>query len=87
MEAIRKFVDSNLLNDVIPLPKNFQNKRVELVIFLYEKTPTLPKLRKSDIDTLLKGSVSETLIGVLPYSNKTIKDYRAERLTKYERVD
>ena len=87
MEAIRQFVDSNLLNGVVSLPKSFQNKRVELVISLYEKTPILPKLRKSDIDTLLKGSVSETLIGVLPYSSKTIKDYRAERLEKYERVD
>ena len=87
MEAIRQFVDSSLLSGVVPLPKNFQNKRVELVVFLSEKTPTMPKLRKSDIDTLLEGSVSETLVGILPQSDKTIEDYRSERLKKYERAD
>ena len=87
MELFRQFIDSSLLSGVVPLPRNFQNKRVELVIFLSEKTPVMPKLRKSDIDTLLTSSVSETLIGILPKSNKTIKDYRAERLKKYERTD
>ena len=40
-----------------------------------------------DFDAMLEGSVTESLIGALPYSDKALEDYRAERLGKYECVD
>ena len=87
MEAIKQIIDSRLLDGVIPLPKNFQNKKVEVIIFLNEEKKTLPSLTKNDIEAMLKGSVTESLIGVLPQSEITLENYRAERLAKYERID
>ena len=43
-------------------------------------------LTKNDIDLMLKGSVTESLIGALPQSDMTFEDYRAERLNKYEAI-
>ncbi|MCL2518701.1 MAG: hypothetical protein FWF15_09080 [Oscillospiraceae bacterium] len=87
MEAVRQIIDSNLLNGVISLPKDFQNKKVEIIIFLKEEKTGLPIFTKNDIDAMLKDSVTESLIGVLPQSDLSLEDYRAERLSKYERTD
>ena len=87
MEAIKRIVDSKLLNDVISLPKNFLNKTVEIIVFLNEENTTIPKLTMSDIETMLKGSVTESLIGSVPKSIMTLNDYRTERLKKYDFVD
>ncbi len=87
MEAVRRVIDSSLLSGVIPLPKNFQNKRVELIVFLSDEKTALPSLSKADIEAMLKGSVTESLIGVLPDSGMSIDEYRSERLEKYERID
>jgi len=84
MEMIREIIDSNLLNGVISLPKYFQNKKVEVIIFIKEEEKNLPSLTKVDIDAMLKGSVTESLIGILPNSGKSLDDYREERLKKYE---
>ena len=87
MEAIRQVIDSNLLSGVIPLPKAFQNKNVEVIVFLKKEKAALPPLKKEEIDMLLKGSVTESLIGALTHSGKAIEEYRSERLLKYERTD
>ena len=87
MEAVRQIIDSKLLSGVISLPKDFKNKRVEIIVFLKEEETTMPKLTMNDIDEMLKGSITESLIGSVPQSNMTLEDYRAERLKKYESVD
>ena len=87
MESVRQTIDANLLKSVIPLPNNFQNKELEVIIFLKEERAVLPPPAKTDIDAMLKGSVAESLIGVLPASDMTLQDYRFERLNKYERVN
>ena len=87
MEMIREIIDSNLLSGVIALPKYFQNKKVEVIVFIKEEEKNLPLLNKIDIDTMLKGSVTESLIGILPNSGKSLDDYREERLKKYECAD
>ena len=87
MEAVRQIIDSRLLNGVVSLPKFFQNKKVEIIVFLKEEKTAMPKLAMNDIDEMLKGSVTESLIGSVPKSNMTLEDYRAERLNKYERAD
>jgi len=84
MDVVTQVIDSTLLNGIIPLPKRFENKRVEVVVSLNEETTTLPSLTMSDIDSMLKGSITETLTGAIPQSGKTLEEYRAERLAKYE---
>ena len=46
-----------------------------------------PLFKISDINSLLSGSITESLIGAIPQSNKTLDDYRLERLSKYEIVN
>jgi hypothetical protein len=87
VEAVRQIIDSNLLSGVIPLPKDFQNKNVEVIVFVKEEKTALPPLTKEDIDALLKDSDIESLIGALPKSDMALEDYRAERLKKYECAD
>jgi len=87
MEAVRQIVESNTLNGIIPLPTFFQDKKVEVIIFLTEDKAEPPLLSKNDIDAMLKGSITESLIGAIPHTAKPLEDYRAERLSKYERVN
>jgi hypothetical protein len=47
----------------------------------------MPRLTIEDIKKMLKGSITESLIGSVPQSYITLNDYRAERLSKYESVD
>jgi len=84
MEAVRQVIDSRLLSGIILLPKKFENKKVEIVVSLNEEEKTLPSLSISDIDSMLKGSITESLTGAIPQTDKTLDDYRAERLSKYE---
>ena len=87
MNAVRHIIDSNALDGVIVLPKLFHNKKVEIIVSLIEEELELPLLNKYDIDELLRGSVTESLIGSLQPSSISFNDYRAERLNKYERTD
>ena len=87
MEAVKQIIESRLLNGVISLPKNFQNKKVEIIIFLNEEKTDMPKLIMADINKMLKESITESLIGAVPQSNMALEDYRAERLKKYECID
>jgi len=94
MEAVREVIDSNLLNGVISLPEKFRNQKVEVIVFLgkldgtNESAPTkkkdLASLTKADVDEMFKGSIAESLIGIIPDTGMTLEDYRAERLKKYE---
>jgi len=87
VEAVRQVMDSSLLNGIIPLPKGFQNRSVEVIVTLKEEKASLPRLKREDIDKLLEGSITESLIGALPDSGMSTEDYRSERLMKYERAD
>jgi CMP-N-acetylneuraminic acid synthetase len=72
------------LNGVISLPTNFRNKKVEVIVFLNEENTAMPKLTMKEIYEMLKGSITESLIGSVPQSNMTLQDYRSERLKKYK---
>ena len=87
MEVVTQVIDSTLLSGIISLPKRFQNKRVEVVISIKDEEKTLPPLTMSDIDAMVKGSITESLTGAIPQSGKTLDDYHAERLAKYERAN
>ena len=84
MEAVKQIVDSTLLAGIIPLPKRFLNRKVELTVTLNEEKSALPSLTINDIDAMMKGSITESLTGSIPQSGKTLEDYRAERLARYE---
>ena len=84
METVRQVINSDLLQGVISLPKSFQQKKVEIIIFIKDEESTMPSFTQSDIDSLLPGSITESLIGALPQSDRTLDDYRSERLAKYE---
>ena len=83
-EAVRQVIDSDLLRGIISMPESFQNKQVEIIIITKEKKGTLPTFTNQDIDSMLFGSVTESLIGAIPQSNKTLEDYRSERLSKHD---
>ncbi|MCL2036703.1 MAG: hypothetical protein FWG83_04865 [Oscillospiraceae bacterium] len=94
MEAIRTIVDSNLLNIGIPLPEYLQNKKVEVVISPFEdlkekvvKKATLPSLTMEEINEMMCGSITESLIGIIPDCGMSTEEYREERLKKYEISD
>ena len=54
MEAVRQVIDSTQLNGIIPLPKKFKNKKVEIVVSLADKRTRKTYLRKS-----LRGCLSK----------------------------
>jgi hypothetical protein len=87
MEAVKQIISSDLLNGVIALPRVMQNKKVEVIVMLAEEKRELPSLTKDRIDAMMKGSITESLIGALPYLSMPLEDYRTERLRKYECVD
>ena len=68
MEAIRKIIDSESLDGIISLPKLFRNKKVEITVSLAEENANLPPLSNDDIKSMLKDSITESLIGIIPHS-------------------
>ena len=87
METVRQIIDSKLLDGVISLPENFQNEKVEVIVFLKREKTSIPRLTMNEIDKMLEGSVTEALIGAVPQNNITLEDCREERLKKYESAD
>jgi len=87
MEAIRKVVDGSLLDNIISLPQHFQNKKVEIIVLPVEEPMKSLKITAVEMDSILAGSITESLMGILPNDGKTLADYREERLQKYEYTD
>jgi hypothetical protein len=84
MEALRKIIDSKSLETLIPLPKSFQNKDIEIIILPINEKKEKPHITKHMIDKMLPGSITQSLIGVIPLSDISLDDVRLERLQKYE---
>ena len=78
METIR------ILQDNPAIVQSLNERECGMFVDERDIQGTLPPFTKSDIDSLLFGSVTESLIGVIPKSSKTLDDYRSERLSKYE---
>ena len=87
METVRQIINSNSLDGIISLPKFLKNKKVEITISLIQEDSHLPSLSKKDIDEMLHGSITESLVGILPPSKISLEEYRSERLSKYERTN
>ncbi|MDR0609921.1 MAG: hypothetical protein LBG58_07420 [Planctomycetaceae bacterium] len=86
MEALRKIIDSKVLETLFPLPKSFQNKDIEIIILPVNKKREKPHVTGQMIDEMLQGSVTQSLIGAIPFSNISREEIRLERLQKYEDI-
>lgn len=69
MQALREIVDSSLLNNIIYLPENMKNRKVEIII--------LPVDYRQESK---KNFDPEEFIGILKLNDveKTLKDMRGE---------
>ena len=84
MEAIHQVINGCILNKVITLPKPMQNIFVEVIIKPAEKE-TKPKITRSELRAMLKGSHTEAITGIIKTTEDiSLDEYRAERRAKYE---
>jgi hypothetical protein len=83
----KQIVNADALSDVISIPQIFRNKRVEVIIREAHEAVPAPKVDMDNIELIMGGSITQSLIGIVPNSGRTLDDYRAERLSKYERID
>jgi len=79
MEFVRKIIDSNVLDQVLSLPHSFHNHKVEILVF-----PV--KDRKTQLNDLMEGSITQSLIGAIPHPDITLDEIRALRLKKYDSI-
>ena len=79
MEFVRQVVDSNILDQVLSLPHSFRNHKVEILVFPVQD-------RKMQLNDLMEGSITQSLIGAIPHSDITLDEIRALRLKKYDRI-
>lgn len=81
MEVVRKIVDARKLMSIIPLPETMRNRRLEVIVLPAEEK-TLEHSKDNNIEDIV-----DSLVGTIPDTGKSLEDYRAERLEKYESLD
>ena len=80
MEVVRKYVDASSLMTIMKLPDNFKNQKLEVIILPTEEKESVEK--KENVKDIV-----QSLVGAIPYTNKTLSELRDERLRKYEITD
>jgi hypothetical protein len=83
----KQVVNADALSNVIAMPPAFKNKRVEVIIREAPELASMPKIDTETIGHMMDGSITQSLIGIVTDSGKSLDDYRAERLDKYEYLD
>lgn len=85
MEVVRQFIDAEKLMSVISLPKSLQNSRLEIIVLPAENV----KSERTDTGKPASfiSDIVDSLTGIIPDNGKSLEDYRAERLRKYEIAD
>jgi len=85
MEVVRQIIDGSELANVIPLPTSFRNGKVEIIVLpiILEKF-LATKYSGKDLDEMLEGSITQSLIGAIPISEISLEEIREERVRKYE---
>ena len=73
MEVYHAKVDADKLDGVIDLPEEFKNQQVKLIV-IRDLMPKKPK------DPARIEAAIQKWAGVIPYTGKTLEDYREERL-------
>jgi hypothetical protein len=89
MEAVEAYYDGRVFIPKKPVTaKKNQNALVILdTINMDTDDYTLPKISRTKIKEMMKGSITESLIGIISDPNITLEEIRTERLSKYERTD
>jgi len=80
MRAVKRIVDGKILSQVIELPRSFQNQQVEVIAYPVARRSPMPQMTKKEIADLLKGSVAESIAGILPDNGLSYDEMRAERI-------
>jgi hypothetical protein len=83
----RQIVNASALESVIEMPPMFRSRKLEVTIRAIEGKTSFPQIAPDDLDALLAGSVTQSLIGIIPDKGMSLAEYRAERLKKHERTD
>ena len=82
MEFVRQIMEGSELANVIPLPLSLRSGKVEVIVLpITEKAPPL-KYISQNIDEMLEGSITQSLISALPVSDISLEEIREERLRK-----
>ncbi|MDR2108235.1 MAG: hypothetical protein LBP28_02075 [Coriobacteriales bacterium] len=94
MDAVREIVDASRLANVMDIPESLWGRRVEVIVLpALDQTPkeemqAKPYPTKIELDEMLKGSVTESLLGSIPHAPISAAEIRAERLAgKYDPAD
>jgi hypothetical protein len=88
MEALRKIIASKTLETLFPLPKSFQNRDVEIIILpVNKKKDEKLHVTRQMIDEMLPGSITQSLIGAIPFADISLENIRLERSQKYESIN
>lgn len=61
MNFVRKVANSDILADIIDIPKELRNKKVEIIILPYENTNNLDTLEKKNLRGALEKYKNEEL--------------------------
>jgi hypothetical protein len=88
MEAVNAYYDGRSF--VPTKPVSVKKNQRAIVTILDEPVSVqtqLPKIKRSVLKAMMKGSVTESLIGIISDSGMTLDEIRAERLSKHERTD
>jgi len=85
MTALRQVIDSSVLKNILDLPTDFLNKKVEIIMFPVEEKKK-PRLTMAQIDEWTKTPEIQSLIGALKTTDLppdiNMSDIRNERLAE-----
>jgi hypothetical protein len=84
MEYLREIVDSSVLDHVLTLPRSFHDRKVEILVFPIQDKEKKVNINQTKINELMKGSVTQSLIGAVPHPDITLDEIRSLRLQKYD---
>ena len=88
MEFVREIIDSNVLEQVIPLPRSFHDRKVEIFVFPARSQKQKITINNHTLDKMMEGSITQSLIGAVPISHDiTLDEIRSLRLSKYDSAD
>jgi hypothetical protein len=88
MEAVNAYYDGRSFVPIKPVSVKKNQRAIVTILDEPVSVQTqMPKIKRSVLKAMMKGSVTESLIGIVPDSGMTLDEIRAERLSKYERAD
>ncbi len=82
MEAVRRIIDSSVIENIIDLPNEFKNHKIEIIILPVSEEKEAKKSNKFEIDEEVKA-----ISGIVNLKGKDYKEFIAEkRLEDYENI-